>query len=252
MGKNVKINAVETTAKLLEILSREGGMGVGEVAEKADMPKSTAHDYLRSLDETGYLVRNSDGYVLSTRLLEQGARRRLDMEVYQTAKPQIKKLAWETGEHATLMIEENCAGILLSTMMGDDAVEVVANDGTRTPLHATAPGRTIMANLAEDRVNEILNCRGLPQVTKHTITDRDELMSELELIREQGYASEKGEIMDGMRGVGAPIIRRDTEAVLGAVSVYGPISRTNNKEFEETIPQLLIEAANVIELNMTY
>lgn len=251
MNKNVKINAVENTTKLLEIISQEGRIGVSEVAEKADMPNSTAHDYLRSLDETGYLISNSDGYALSTRLLEHGARRRLDMEIYRTAKPQIKKLAQETGEHASLVIEESGMGILLATVMGDDAVEVVTHDGTRTPLHATAPGRTILANLSPERVEEILERHGLLQVTKNTITDREELMSKLETVRDQGYAFEKGEIMDGMRGVGAPIIRRDTEEVLGAVSVYGPTSRTRNKEFQEAVPELLIEAANVIELNMT-
>lgn len=252
MSKSVKINSVKNTVELLDIVSRKGNVGLAEAATEIDMPKSTVHDYLQSLEEVGYLKNTSEGYSLTTRLLEQGARHRLQMEIYDTARPEIKKIARETGEHASLMIEENGFGILLTTVMGEDAVEVVTHDGTRTPLHATAPGRTILAHLPEERVDEIIDQHGLAAVTRNTITDREELESELATIREQKYASERGEIIDGIRGVGAPIIRRDTDDILGAISVYGPTSRTSHKEFENTVPESLIESANIIELNMAY
>ena len=252
MNKEIKINSVKNTIELLDLISHEGTIGVSEAAEEVNMPNSTVHDYLRSLEEMGYLKSTQDGYSLTTRLLDLGARHRLQMDIYETARPEIKKIAKETGEHASLMIEEDGLGILLTTVMGEDAVKVVTQDGTRTPLNATAPGRTILAHLPEERVDEIIDQHGLPAVTQNTITDPEELKSELETIREQKYASEQGEIMDGIRGVGAPIIQRDSDSVLGAISVYGPTSRTKQKQFEDTVPELLIEAANIIELNMSY
>lgn len=252
MENNVKINSVKNTTELLYLVSREGTIGVSAAAEEVDMPNSTVHDYLRSLEEMGYLKRTDEGYSLTTRLLEMGARHRLQMDIYTTSKPEIKKIARKTGEHVSLMIEEDGLGILLTTFMGENAVEIVTHDGTKTPLHATACGRTILAHLPDHRVEEIIDQRGLSSVTQNTITDRDELYSELESIRDRGYASEKGEILDGIRGVGAPILRRDANSVLGAISVYGPTTRTKQRKFEESVPELLIESANIIELNMTY
>ncbi|WP_254533594.1 IclR family transcriptional regulator [Natrinema gelatinilyticum] len=252
MGEKVKIKAVKNTTEILKIVSVRGKASVSEVAAEADMPNSTAHDYLQSLKQTGYLINDSEGYSLSTRLLEHGTRRRLQLDIYETAKPEIAKLARETGEHASLMIEENGFGILLSTVMGEDAVEIVAHDGTKTPLHATAPGRTILANLPEERVDAIVEQHGLPKMTRNTITEREELDAELQSIKEKKYALEQGEIMDGMRGVGAPIIRRDSDKVVGAISVYGPTNRTINKQFEDMVPELLIQSANIIELNLAY
>jgi IclR family acetate operon transcriptional repressor len=252
MGENVKINAVKNTTDLLYIVSQKEIIGVSEAARELDMPNSTVHDYLRSLEEMGYLKKTDEGYSLTTRLLEMGARHRLQMEIYTTAGEEIKKIARETGEHASLMIEEDGLGIFLTTVMGEHAVGVAAHDGTRTPLHATAPGRTILAHLPDDRVDEIIDQRGLPSLTQKTITDRAELQSELESIRDRGYASEEGETLDGIRGVAAPILERNANKILGAISVYAPTSRTKQDNFEETVQDLLIESANIIELNLTY
>jgi DNA-binding IclR family transcriptional regulator len=252
MGSNVRINSVKNTIELLHIVSQRGTIGVSEAAQEIDMPNSTVHDYLRSLEEMGYLKSTSDGYSLTTRLLELGAQHRLQMDIYETAQPEIKRLAKETGEHASLMIEENGFGILLTTVMGENAVEVVTHDGTRTPLHATAPGRTILAHLPDNRINEIIDQHGLSAVTQNTITDLEDLKTELQSIRERGYASEEGEILDGIRGIGAPILQRGSDDVLGAISVYAPMKRMKQEEFEDTVPELLIETANIIELNMTY
>jgi len=55
-----------------------------------------------------------------------------------------------------------------------------------------------------------------------------------------------------MRGVAAPVIRRDDETVAGALGVYGPLNRTNTTEFEEQVPELLLQTTNVVEVNLTY
>jgi len=48
-----------------------------------------------------------------------------------------------------------------------------------------------------------------------------------------------------------PILDRE-ETVKGAISVAGPSSRFQGTRFHEELPQLVLDAANVIELNITY
>lgn len=255
MPTTVPIQAAERTLKIVEILSRSDGLTISELASTLDIPKSTVYDYLQTLVELEYIVHHDDGYRLGTKLLGVGARRRLQYELFKTAKPELKRLADETGEHATLMIEEHGMGILLHTVMGSNAVEVVAHDGTRTYLHTTAPGKAILANLSPELTEQILKSygdNGLPGYASQTITSKSDLLEELEITRERGYALDENEAIDGMRGLGVPIIRRDNDSVAGAVSIYAPLNRSTSDEFEEEIPELLLQAANVIELNLSY
>jgi len=105
--------------------------------------------------------------------------------------------------------------------------------------------------MPRDQVESILDRRGLPSTTKHTITDRAELYDELDRIREQGYALDKGESMEGFRCVAAPVINNRTDQVKGAISVSGPRSRMRGERFKEVLPQLIIDAINVVEINLS-
>jgi len=255
MPATVPIQAAKQTLEIIEALSRSDGLSISELASSLDMPKSTAYDYLQTLMDLEYIVHDDSGYRLGTKFLGIGARRRLQYELFKTAKPELKRLVDETGEHATLVIEEHRMGILLNTVMGSNAVEVVAHDGTRTYLHTTAPGKAILANLPSETVEQILDGYdddGLPAYASQTIVSRSALLDDLETIRERGYAIDENEAIDGMRGLGVPIIRRDDKTVAGAISIYAPMNRSTSVEFEKEISELLLQAANVIELNLSY
>jgi DNA-binding IclR family transcriptional regulator len=255
MPETVSIKAAKRTIDIIEIITHSDGLSLSELAAELEIPKSTTYDYLQTLMELEYLVHDDDGYRTATRFLELGARRRLQFEVFKKAKPQLKRLADETGEHATLVIEEHGMGVLLHTLMGSSAVEVVAHDGTRTYLHTTAPGKAIIANMSEDRIDSVLDeyeVDGLPAYASETITDRGELYAELEEVQERGYATDQNEALDGMVGVGVPLVRRDIKQVIGALSIYAPVNRLSTDELKEDIPELLLQSANVIELNLSY
>jgi DNA-binding IclR family transcriptional regulator len=75
------------------------------------MPRSTTYDYHQTLMDLEYIVHDDSGYRLGTKFLEIGARRRL-VRIVQNRKPGAKQLADETGEYATLVIEEPGMGYL--------------------------------------------------------------------------------------------------------------------------------------------
>ena len=98
-----------------------------------------------------------------------------------------------------------------------------------------------------ERVNEIVEYRGLPAITENTITDPDGLRAELGTIRDRGYAIDNGERLQGLHCVSAPIME-DEEAVLGSISVSAPAHRLDDHQLEEELPKQIQESANVIEL----
>lgn len=247
----VPVQSAKTAFDLVKTMVELDGTTVTELSEETGKPTSTVHDYLQTLEKEGYVVREGKGYHISSRFLEFGERRRKNMELYQTAKPELERLADETDEHATVMIEESGFGVLLNTVKGRKAVQVDAYGGAKTKLHATAPGKSILAHLPAERREEIISTRGLSARTNYTITSRDELDEELEQIRKQGYATDDQELFEGMRAVAAPLLA-PSETVLGAISVYGPVNRLDDQRFTESVPQNVLQAANVIQVNLTY
>lgn len=245
------VNAIGTTFRILEVLKDRDGCGVAEVAEALEMPKSTVHDHLQSLNTLGYVVNNDGTYRVGARFLDLGGYARQRMKIFQVAKPEIKKLAEETGEHANLMVEEHGKGIFLYKTEGKEAVQLDTYAGMQVHLHTTALGKAILAHMPEERVDEIVARHGLPTVTENTISSRPELDEELREIRERGYAIDDEERVEGMRCIAAPVVGPDDE-LAGAVSISGPAIRMQGEQFEEELPEEVLSIANVIAVNLTY
>ncbi|WP_394354995.1 IclR family transcriptional regulator [Halorarum halophilum] len=251
MSDPLRVKSAGTTFAIVEALKQLDRPSIAEVADHVGVPKSTAHDHLSTLVELEFVVKAPDGYRIGTRFLEYGGYARENMKVYRVARPVINRLADETGEHANLMIEEHGLGIFLYKAKGEDAVTLDTRPGMRVPLQTAAMGKAILAHMPQSEVDRIISERGLPKVTRKTITDRETLSDQLAEIRERGYATDDEERIEGMRCIAAPILDRNDE-ILGAVSVSGPMSRMHDDRYENDIPRQVQSAANVIEVNMTY
>ncbi|MFC6615694.1 IclR family transcriptional regulator [Halopenitus salinus] len=246
-----RIGSVRTAFDIVESLQDLDGAGVSELASHLDVPKSTAHNYLSTLEEMGYLTKEDGQYHVGVRFLGLGAYVRNRRKIYEIAKPEVERLAEETTELANLLVEEHGTGTYLQRAQGSRAVQVEAHVGTSVPLHCTALGKCILAHLPESRVDSILEEAGFEPVTPNTVTSREELEEQLERIRECGYALDDEERIEGLRCVAAPILSND-DRVLGSISVSGPSNRIQGDRFRETLPNKVLETVNVIELNVTY
>lgn len=239
------IGAVESTFTIVEELEEAGAMGVSELAEAVDLPKSTVHVHLQTLTDAGYVRKDGRNYRLSLRFLEVGGRQRQRSKLYQAAKPEVDKLSRATGEVANLGIEEGGKRVLLYTAEEPGGIFDNAPVGEQTYMHWTSLGKAMLAFESDERVEEIVDRHGLPQATEHTITTRDALRTELEETRERGYSIEDEDRRDGVMAFATPIEDPETE-VIGAVSVSGP--RTRFAENEADLVEELQNAANIITL----
>ena len=251
MSENVPINATETTFEIAQALQDHESVGVTELAAEVDLPRSTVFNHLKTLEQNEYVVNEGGSYRLGCRFLELGAKARSYHDVHEVARQEVNRLAKETGEISALLVEEHGFGVFLHRAEGEQAVHIDSYTGQRIYLHGAALGKAILASVPRDRVEEIIERRGLVALTANTITERDELFAELGAIDSRGVAFDDEERLDGLRSVAAPI--RDSDGtVLGAISIAGPSSRVQKGRFEEAFPRKIEDAVNVIELNMTY
>jgi len=242
-----RIGAVETVFEVVEGIEELDGCGVRELADHMDLPKSTAHVYLKSLEDAGYVVRRDGDYRLSLRFLNVGGRVRHNNGLYQVGRNEVDELAQKTGEVATIGCEEAGYRVMLYRTEPMGAIFNNAPTGEYTRMHWTALGKAMLSQQSDERIAEIVDEHGLPQATEHTIVDREALFEEIATIRTQGYAVEDEERVTGVRSVAVPI-SSDGDTQDAAISVAGPKHDFDADRIENEFVPELQNTANVIEL----
>jgi len=248
---NQQVKSVSTLFSILEHLKENQGMGVTELSRELEMSKGSVHRYLKTLVDVGYAVNNDGTYDLGLRFLDFGSYVRDQYPFNEFIHPKTQQLAEETGERSQYLVKEHGRGIYLHRERGEHAVKTDARVGKVVYLHTTAAGKAILSEMPREQVDEIIDRHGLIEQTKNTITEREQLYETLDQIREQGYALNEEEHVQGLVAVGVPINHPDGY-VLGGMSVSGPATRIKDRIEDRTIPRMLLGTADEIELNLNY
>lgn len=245
------IKALETTFAIIEIIHNKEQARLTEIADAVGIANSTAFDHLMTLTRHGYVIKEPDGYRLGLKLLDYGMQARVHYRTLtDTAMPVLEQLVEDTDETVNLVVEERGQAVYLGRLTGERGVPTNSWVGKRKPIHTISAGKSILAHLPDDRVDKIIDSEDLPASTSNTITDKHELESELDAIRERGFAFNDRESHESIRAVGVPIILNGN--VQGAISLAGPAKRLRGEYFRTEIPELLQGAVNEIELKLTY
>lgn len=249
---NYPVQTTNRSIDIIEALKKDGPQGVTELADDLNMSKSIVHNHLTTLKDRGYVLGDDGTYRISFKFLEIGGYNRKQLNLYSGGRPEVKKLAAETGEMASLATEERGWCVYLFQAKGEQSVKLEVNyEGMHEHMHSTALGKAILAYFPDERIHNVVERHGLPEHTEQTITSRKALFEDLETIRERGYAVDNEESIPGLRCMAAPIKKGDEE-IVGSVSVSGPISRIKGDRWTEKLPELVSSAANVIEINTQY
>lgn len=252
---------MKTTEQSLEIISeiqKQNGATLKELLGHFDLSRSTLYKHLQTLSEHGYVAKEGEVYHIGLRFLNHGEYARSRKQAYTLSNDAIYELADRTNEESEFIVENNGRGIVVyqsyhpqSQYEGEEGHGVVnqTTAGTYYNLHSIAAGKAILAELPQERVDEIVDCWGLPERTEHTITDRDELYSELEQVQESGIAFNREEFEHGLHAVARRVLEPDG-SILGAIAINAPAYRLKGSTFTDQVPELLIEIANNLEENV--
>ena len=250
-GAKHPVRTVDRTLEIVEIIRELDGAGVSEIAERVDLGKSAVHNHLTTLAQREYVVKEGEQYHIGLAFLGLGAYARNRNEVYDTARSEVDELADETGELVNLLVEKRGRGIYLYQAKGDQAVDLDTYAGKEVDLHCTALGKAILGYRPRSEVEEILDDHGMPAETDRTITDREEFFAELDEVRDRKYAVDREERLTGLRCLAVPITD-DRDRSIAAISVSCPVHRVDDDRFFDELPNAVLGAANVVELEHNY
>ncbi|MCD2205119.1 IclR family transcriptional regulator [Halobacterium sp. KA-6] len=235
----------ETSFAVIQAVQDTNGTTFTELKSRLDLPKSTLYYHLNTLEELGYLVKNDDEYQLGLRFLSHTEHAKQKEPTFSVVREKAQELANRIPEETDFAVEENGRLIVIEHTIGGAAMTDF-KIGQYLYMHATANGKVLLAEMSEERVDDIIDKWGLPQLTENTITKRSALKEELEKVREQGYAINDEEDRQGLRGVGTKITKPDG-SVLGSLAIDGAPFRMTTERIEDQIVEYLFNTIDAIE-----
>jgi DNA-binding IclR family transcriptional regulator len=236
------IGAIGTMFTVLEAIVESGGtVGVTELSDQLDMPKSTVFKHLNTLTVLGYLQRNGREYVLGTRIVDLGQHVLSRTDLYFAAKNHVDRLTDLTNETVGLVVENN--GYATDLYWASHRSEPTPEIGTSRHLHCSAAGKAILAQFSQSETEKLLGEMELTEITDNTIVSADKLLAELDRVRERGIAFERGEQYPNINSVAVPLSTVNRRA---ALYVMGNDERLSSKRIEEDIPGILLSNADKI------
>lgn len=260
MSKDAPTRATAYTVKslvkalnILEVLAdEEPPYTLTELSRRLHLHVSTVHRLLVNLLRHGFVEEDtiSGGYQLSYGVLRMGLRVLDRLDFRRVAQPLLRDLNLRTKETVHMAILQETRGISIEKFDSPQPVGLDARLGGIMPLHCTGVGKTLLAYQGEGLLNQIAQPPGLARMTAHTITGLAQLRRELESIREQGYAIDQEEAVEGLSCVAGPVFNH-TGQVVAAFSVAGPATRLTTARLSE-LAQLVRETSQQISYRLGY
>ncbi|MFC2029888.1 IclR family transcriptional regulator [Chloroflexota bacterium] len=239
------IQSVEAALDVVEsFLAADGGLfGVTEIARRAGLKKNRVWRILDTLSRRGYAQQDprTGQYGLGPAFLVLGEAFRDRLDLRRLAQPLLSDLAAVTGDAAFLFVGSGAGAVCTEMRKGENTVQALARLGESIPLHIGASPKVLLAFMPEPRRTEALAQLDLTRYTPATITDRDELVGELDRIRSQGYCVAEDDYELGANAIGAPV-RDHTGEVAAALSLSVPHIRYDRGRRERSVTLVLAAA----------
>ena len=220
-------------------------MLVAEIADRLDLPRSSAYRYVAALKSQGLVEDAPDGagYRLGAKILELAASMSRK-PLRDVSLSYMERISRETGETVILCGLREHVGVCLEKVEGHHALRVSFELGESYPLHAAATGKAILAHLDPDEQKAVLDDVGLPRFTDSTITSVSHLRKDLAKVRKNRHSESEGEAIAGTHGIAAPIFS-PSGRILASIGVSVPKQRAGDDNRKRLI-ELIVDAATEI------
>ncbi|MFX0560757.1 IclR family transcriptional regulator [Tepidibacillus infernus] len=246
----------KTVLKGLEILNyfrQYEQLSIAEMARMTELPKSTLHRMVVTLESEGFLRRvdnSQHSYSLGLSLLELGYLVEQRLEIRKAAFSAMTKLRDQVNEAVNLIVVDGNEAVYIEKVDTSHPVRVYTRVGRRAPLYAGACPRILLSYMDDQEIEQLFNKFQWQKIANGTIVDKDLQLKMIAQTRESGYTVSYNELENGSAAVAMPI-RDYTGKVIAGLSIAGPIDRFDSNRLPSLIQELKI-AVNEISRNMGF
>lgn len=231
-------------------------LGIADIADELGMSRSTTHRYVVTLVALGYLEQGSSRkYRLGLRVTDLGMSALSSTGLREQCHPYLEALRAQTSYTVSLAILDGAEILYVdraqSFRRGQGRIDLDLAPGSRLPAYCTAMGKILLAALPEDDLRASLAEMQLSKRGPNTITTKKALRSELEQVREESFAVNDEELLDGLIAIAAPV-RSDSGEPLAAINIAAHSAMISLDELVGVLGPHLLAAADRLSSRFGY
>lgn len=235
---------------LLELIaSQDRFVSLRSLTEQTGMPKPTVHRMLAQLESAELLVRQSDGrqYGTGHRLRAFAESLLFNATQHGARHAVLRSLVDELGETCNLTALAGDEVVYLDRVETPELLRVHLRPGSRVPIHCSASGKVLLAQMSPAQRRRLLGHAALPALTPRTVTDVAELERQCKQIRRAGYALDEEEFLPGLFCVAVLVPNPDGPSNQ-CIAVQAPLMRCGPAQVDQVLPALRVAANHLSEI----
>ena len=242
---------VSSLVRGLQILStftsERPALKVSEIAEINGFDQATVFRFVYTLEKLGYLVRNDDTkqYRQSVRMLTLGLPARAGLAVRHAAVPEMTELSKTLSETVRLAVLDKFEIVNIAVIEFPERMYFRTRIGDRSPAYGAALGKALLAYQPMEIWDQIISQIKFIPHTEQTIVDPELFRAELLKTRQQGYAIQDGELIEGLGSIAAPIFDYDNK-IIAAIDVSGLSTQVFNENRNDFCVNETVKSARKI------
>jgi IclR family pca regulon transcriptional regulator len=231
-------------------------LGIADIADELGMSRSTTHRYVITLVALGYLEQGaSRKYRLGLRVTDLGMSALNSTGLREHSRPYLEELRQRTSYTVNLAVLDGPEILYVdrarSFRRGQNQIDLGLQLGSRLPAYCTSMGKLLLAHLPESEQREMIGEMKLTRRAPNSITSKKALRSELEHVREEGFAVNDQELAEGLHSISAPV-RSETREVVAAVNMAAHSSMISLEELVDHLGPHLVTTADRISARLGY
>lgn len=202
------IQSIQRAAAVLRAVSERDAPSFTDLREATGLKKATLSRILASLEDLDLVSRAPDrSYSMGPLVLELARPALRRKALSRVAERHCRALAEDLRELVTVGTIRQGRRCNLARATVERSIIVDAEPHLRPTPYNTATGRTMLAHISPEALDEVVRVSGLPGGEWPEVVTREELEDQLRRIRRAGYAD---------------YVSPDAEAEALAVPVFGP------------------------------
>lgn len=219
------IESVDNALRILQMLRDSGQARVSDVAAELGVARSTAHRLLAMLVYRDFAVQAEDrSYRPGPAVAAEPLRGQPAQRLRQLMRPHMEALCDQLAETINLVVRLGTQTRFLHTVESAQVLRVGDRQGTILPAWKTSGGKALLAELPDAQLTTLLRGANGRPPEGMTTAERRQLVNELRLVRDQGYAENIQESESGVCAIGLCVRDKGGDAV-AALSVSAPSVR---------------------------
>lgn len=243
-----KAPAAVRFVSILNYIAEHEEASFTELCKALSIPKSSAHHLLEVLTVSQFLRQRADGrYVLGLRLFELGGLSIKNIDLRKEAIIFMHELVNLTELTSHLGILDGNNGFFLSKVESPKAIVRTSWEGKKIIFNRMALGKVLLAWLPENQVLEMIADCDFQKRTEKTITNKDDFLEHLQLVKKQGWAIDDGEDIAEICCIAAPIFNTQGN-VIAALGINGMQSQYENGKKEQHLNHLLAACKKISDV----